>query len=857
MEIKVNSVNEPNFVEFTVKNKLPKKLQRLDELAHNLLWVWSVDVKNLFKSIDEDLWIETKHNPISMLEQARFERWKELEKDTKFLADLDRVYDMYKEYMAEKYNEKVPSVAYFSMEYGLTDHLKIYSGGLGVLAGDYLKEASDSKVNMVAIGFLYRYGYFTQTLSVDGQQIANYEAQQFGHLPLTQVKNADGTPFIVEVPYPNRTVYANVWKVQVGRVPLYLLDTDMELNSEFDRSITHQLYGGDWENRIKQEILLGIGGVLTLKKLGINQDVYHCNEGHAALLNVQRLVDYVVQGLSFQEALEVVGASSLYTVHTPVPAGHDYFDESLFGKYMGGYPEKLGITWNDLMDMGRENPGSQERFCMSVFACNTCQYVNGVSWLHGKVSQEMFNPIWKGYLPEELHVSYVTNGVHMPTWATSEWKALYEKYFDKHFYADQSNMKIWNSIYNVPDEEIWATRTKLKNKLIEYIKDQFTTSWLKNQNDPSKIVSILDRINPNALIIGFGRRFATYKRAHLLFTDLERLEKIVNDPIHPVQFLFTGKAHPADGGGQGLIKRIIEISRMPQFLGKIIFLENYDMRLAKRLISGVDIWLNTPTRPLEASGTSGEKAQMNGVLNFSVLDGWWFEGYVKGAGWALTEKLTYENQTYQDQLDAATIYSMLENEIIPLYFAKNTKGFSPEWIQYIKKSISEITPRFTMKRMIDDYISKFYSPMHKRTCMIVKDNFAKAREIAEWKTIMARGWNDIEVEPVQCYFPDAEMYAVGDKATFTTVVDTKGLVDNRIGVELVITFRDNKGQDHIKEVKEFNLMRTEGTKLFFELKHQLSQSGQFRMGFRMFPHNTDLPHRMNFCYVRWLPSVNA
>ena len=857
MEIKVNSVNEPNFVEFTVKNKLPKKLQRLDELAHNLLWVWSVDVKNLFKSIDEDLWTETKHNPISMLEQARFERWKELEKDTKFLADLDRVYDMYKEYMAEKYNEKVPSVAYFSMEYGLTDHLKIYSGGLGVLAGDYLKEASDSKVNMVAIGFLYRYGYFTQTLSVDGQQIANYEAQQFGHLPLTQVKNADGTPFIVEVPYPNRTVYANVWKVQVGRVPLYLLDTDMELNSEFDRSITHQLYGGDWENRIKQEILLGIGGVLTLKKLGINQDVYHCNEGHAALLNVQRLVDYVAQGLSFQEALEVVGASSLYTVHTPVPAGHDYFDESLFGKYMGGYPEKLGITWNDLMDMGRENPGSQERFCMSVFACNTCQYVNGVSWLHGKVSQEMFNPIWKGYLPEELHVSYVTNGVHMPTWATSEWKALYEKYFDKHFYADQSNMKIWNAIYNVPDEEIWATRTKLKNKLIEYIKDQFTTSWLKNQNDPSKIVSILDRINPNALIIGFGRRFATYKRAHLLFTDLERLEKIVNDPIHPVQFLFTGKAHPADGGGQGLIKRIIEISRMPQFLGKIIFLENYDMRLAKRLISGVDIWLNTPTRPLEASGTSGEKAQMNGVLNFSVLDGWWFEGYVKGAGWALTEKRTYENQTYQDQLDAATIYSMLENEIIPLYFAKNTKGFSPEWIQYIKKSISEITPRFTMKRMIDDYISKFYSPMHKRTCMIVKDDFAKAREIAEWKTIMARGWNDIEVEPVQCYFPDAEMYAVGDKATFTTVVDTKGLVDNRIGVELVITFRDNKGQDHIKEVKEFNLMRTEGTKLFFELKHQLSQSGQFRMGFRMFPHNTDLPHRMNFCYVRWLPFVNA
>lgn len=857
MEISANNVNEPNFVEFTVKNKLPKKLQRLDELAHNLLWVWSVDVKNLFKSIDEDLWSETKHNPISMLEKARFERWKELEKDTKFLADLDRVYDMYKEYMAEKYNDKVPSVAYFSMEYGLTDHLKIYSGGLGVLAGDYLKEASDSKVNMVAIGFLYRYGYFTQTLSVDGQQIANYEAQQFGHLPISQVKNDDGTPFVVDVPYPDRVVYANVWKVQVGRVPLYLLDTDMELNSEFDRSITHQLYGGDWENRIKQEILLGIGGVLTLKKLGIHQDLYHCNEGHAALLNVQRLVDYIQQGLSFDEALEVVGASSLYTVHTPVPAGHDYFDEGLFGKYMGGYPEKLGISWNELMDMGRENPGSQERFCMSIFACRTCQYVNGVSKLHGKVSQEMFSPIWKGYLPEELHVGYVTNGVHMPTWATSEWKALYEKYFDKHFYADQSNKEIWKAIYNVPDEEIWNTRIKLKNKLIDYIKEQFTTTWLKNQNDPSKIVSILDRINPNALIIGFGRRFATYKRAHLLFTDLERLEKILNDPIHPVQFLFTGKAHPADGGGQGLIKHIIEISRMPQFLGKIIFLENYDMRLAKRLISGVDIWLNTPTRLLEASGTSGEKAQMNGVLNFSVKDGWWYEGYVEGAGWALTEKRTYENQTYQDQLDAATIYSILENEIMPLYFAKNTKGYSPEWIQYIKKSIAEITPRFTMKRMIDDYIDRFYSKMYKRSNMMVKDNFAKARELAEWKAVMARGWNEIEAEPVKCQFANDDVFSVGDKYSFTTVVDTKGVVDNRIGVELVVVCRDEKGKEHIKEVKEFNLMKIEGSRLFFELKYQLSQSGQFRMGFRMFPHNADLPHRMNFCYVRWLPFVKA
>ena len=459
MEVKVNHVNEPNFVDFTVKTRLPEKLQRLDEIAHNLWWVWNVDAKKLFRQMDEKMWSACRHNPISMLENARLDRLNELAADKEYLAELDKVYAKYTAYMNEEHRTDVPSVAYFSMEYGLTDHLKIYSGGLGVLAGDYIKEASDSNVNMVAIGFLYRFGYFTQTLSVDGQQIANYEAQQFSHLPITQVKDEAGHPVIVEVPYPNRVVYANVWKAQVGRVPLFLLDTDMELNSEFDRQITHQLYGGDWENRIKQEIMLGIGGVLTLQKLGIDQKLYHCNEGHAAFLNLQRLADNVAKGLNIQEALEVVGASSLYTVHTPVPAGHDSFDEGLFGKYMGEYPAKLGISWNDLMDMGRENPGSNEKFSMSVFACNTCQAVNGVSWLHGKVSQEMFNPIWKGYFPEELHVSYVTNGVHMPTWATSEWKALYEKYFDNDFYGDQSNMKIWSAINNVPDEEIWATRT--------------------------------------------------------------------------------------------------------------------------------------------------------------------------------------------------------------------------------------------------------------------------------------------------------------------------------------------------------------------------------------------------------------
>ena len=543
-----------------------------------------------------------------LLQKLGFERLQEIIKDEDMMSRIEKVYADFKAYMKEPMRKDVPSVAYFSMEYGLCNALKIYSGGLGVLAGDYIKEASDSRVDMTAVGFLYRYGYFTQTLSVDGQQIANYEPQNFNQLPIEQVVDENGNPVILEVPYPGRVIYSHIWKVNVGRMNLYLMDTDFDMNSEFDRQITHQLYGGDWENRIKQEYMLGIGGILMLKKLGIKTDLYHCNEGHAALLNLQRLVDYVQEDkLDFNVALEIVRASSLYTVHTPVPAGHDYFDEGLFGKYMGEFPAKLGISWADLMNMGRENPNSDERFSMSVFALNTCQEANGVSWLHGEVSKKMFAGIWKGYSWEESHVGYVTNGVHMPTWAASEWKALYEDTFGKDFFLNQSDTKFWEKIYTVSDEDIWNLRMTMKNKFINFVRRDFREKWLKNQGDPSRIMSIVDKINPNALIIGFARRFATYKRAHLLFSDLDRLSAIVNNPQFPVQFIFSGKAHPADGAGQGLIKRIMEISRMPQFLGKIIFLENYDMIVAKRLVSGVDIWLNTPTRPLEASGTSGER----------------------------------------------------------------------------------------------------------------------------------------------------------------------------------------------------------------------------------------------------------
>ena len=852
MKIKVSNVNTPNWKEVTVKSRIPEELEKLSEIARNIWWAWNFEATELFRDLDPELWKECGQNPVLLLERMSYEKLEALAKDKVILRRMNEVYTKFRDYMDVKPDEQRPSIAYFSMEYGLSSVLKIYSGGLGVLAGDYLKEASDSNVDLCAVGFLYRYGYFTQTLSMDGQQIANYEAQNFGQLPIERVMDANGQPLIVDVPYLDYFVHANVWRVNVGRISLYLLDTDNEMNSEFDRPITHQLYGGDWENRLKQEILLGIGGILTLKALGIKKDVYHCNEGHAALINVQRICDYVATGLTFDQAIELVRASSLYTVHTPVPAGHDYFDEGLFGKYMGGYPSRMGITWDDLMDLGRNNPGDKgERFCMSVFACNTSQEVNGVSWLHGKVSQEMFSSIWKGYFPEESHVGYVTNGVHFPTWSATEWKELYFKYFNENFWFDQSNPKMWEAIYNVPDEEIWKTRMTMKNKLVDYIRKSFRDTWLKNQGDPSRIVSLMDKINPNALLIGFGRRFATYKRAHLLFTDLDRLSKIVNNPDYPVQFLFTGKAHPHDGAGQGLIKRIIEISRRPEFLGKIIFLENYDMQLARRLVSGVDIWLNTPTRPLEASGTSGEKALMNGVVNFSVLDGWWLEGYREGAGWALTEKRTYQNQEHQDQLDAATIYSILETEILPLYYARNKKGYSEGWIKVVKNSIAQIAPHYTMKRQLDDYYSKFYCKLAKRFQTLAANDNAKAKEIAAWKEEVVAKWDAIEI--VSC--DKVEDLKNGDiesgkEYTITYVIDEKGLND-AVGLELVTTYTTADGKQHVYSVEPFSVIKKEGNLYTFQVKHSLSNAGSFKVSYRMFPKNPELPHRQDFCYVRW------
>lgn len=852
MKIKTGYANSPQWKEVTIKSRLPEQLKCLDEMAHNMWFGWNHEARSLFKSLDEKLYEEVNQNPVLLLDRLSYDRKEEIVNNAAMMQRVQDVYQQFRTYMDVEPDKSRPSVAYFSMEYGINQVLKIYSGGLGMLAGDYLKEASDSNVDMCAVGFLYRYGYFKQSLSMDGQQVAQYEAQNFNALPIEREVDEHGNPIVVDVPYLDYTVHAYVWRVNVGRIKLYLLDTDNDMNSPYDQSITHALYGGDWENRLKQEIMLGVGGMLTLKKLGIKKQVYHCNEGHAALCNLQRLCDYVESGLTFNQAMELVRASSLYTVHTPVPAGHDYFDEALFGKYMKGYPELLGISWDEFIGMGRENPDDHtERFCMSTFACNTSQEVNGVSKLHGWVSQKMFAPIWQGYYPEESHVGYVTNGVHLPTWTSTEFRRIYDKYFDASFMSDQSNEEIWHDIYQVPDAEIWETRMALKKKLVAYIREKFTENWLKNQGDPSRVMSLLERINPNALMIGFCRRFATYKRAHLLFTDIERLSKIVNNPERPVLFFFSGKAHPADGAGQGLIKKIYEISQRPEFLGKIIFLEDYDMQLARRLVSGVDIWMNTPTRPLEASGTSGEKAEMNGVVNLSVLDGWWVEGYRDGAGWALPQKRTYDNQTYQDQLDASTIYSMLENEIIPLFFRHEEQDYSKEWVKTIKNSIATIAPHYTMKRQLDDYFNKFYIKLANRFEQLDANNHQIAKDIAQWKESLVAHWDAIKVVSKDTTFLD-NGGETGVRYQVKYVIDEQGL-DDAIGLELVTlnSLPDSDGRE-LHQVFPFKMVKHEGNQYTFVTELEPDVAGTFKSCVRMYPKNAYLPHRQDFCYVKWL-----
>lgn len=843
----------PSWKSVMVTRHLPEQLTGLEMLCKNLWWCWNDDAKALFKSIDAELWHKSGHNPMEILDKVSLKRYNELAKDEDFLARMNRVINEFYTYMEKKNERTEPSVAYFCMEYGLDTSLKIYSGGLGILAGDYLKETSDMNVNLVAVGLLYRYGYFTQRLTPQGNQVADYTAQDFLKIPAEPVIGEDGVWKSVSMNLPGRTLYARIWKVAVGRTDLYLLDTDYEANSAEDRSVTHQLYGGNHENRLKQEILLGIGGVRALRALGLNPTMYHYNEGHAAFAGLERLREYMQeQHYEMSEALELVRASALFTTHTPVPAGHDAFSEDELGPYFGHYPQRYGLDWRGFMGFGKINAQDvKEEFSMSVLAANFSQNVNGVSMLHGKVSQDIFAPMYPGYLPEELYISYVTNGVHYPTWAAKEWKAIHAKVFGEEFKTSHYDKSCFEGIYKVDDEQIWNTRKLLKADLIKTVKDRLTDPIVSAHYSPGEIVTIKETLRDDVLTIGFARRFATYKRATLLFRDLNRLDEIVNNPKRPVQFLFAGKAHPADKAGQDLIKQIVEISKDPRFIGRIVFVPGYDITLAKRLVQGVDVWMNNPTRPQEASGTSGEKASMNGVMHFSVLDGWWVEGYVKDAGWALPQERTYDDYEYQNELDAATIYSTIENEIAPDYYDIDNTGRSSKWIGYIKNTVSMVASNFTTNRMLSDYCKQYYFPQSERYSRLVADGGKVAKDIAAWKKFVGEEWNNMRI--VSYTQPNAS-YTLSDKNKLESevVIDLGRLKPEDIGVEMLLTTTDAKGQLHIQEVFNYELVSYENGVATFKTSVLPERTGMYEVGTRVYPKNAELPHRQDFPIVKWL-----
>ncbi len=847
------SVNNPHWISVMIHRSIPEKLQALEEIAKNLWWSWNQDARELFREIDIKQWRTCGHNPIALLDKISLNRYKELENNPEFVDRLHRVYNRFREYMEGKKNMSGAGVAYFSMEYGLHTSLKIYSGGLGILAGDYLKEASDKGTKMTAVGLLYRYGYFTQKLSAMGGQEAEYEAQDFMKLAVTPVRDEDGNWQLISLVFPGRTVYARIWRADVGRIELYLLDTDFEDNLEEDRSITHHLYGGDWENRLKQELLLGCGGIQVLRKLDIEATTYHCNEGHAAFTGLERLKEYIQETeLSFSEALEVVRSSSLFTTHTPVPAGHDSFSENMLRTYIAHYADRLKISWEQLLGLGKINISDpNEKFSMSFLAANLSQEMNGVSWLHGEVSRDIFKGLWPGYFPEELHISYVTNGVHYPTWAAPEWKEIELPLFGQDFREHRYDKKCFDEIYKVPDATVFEVRNKLRKRLIDHIKKMLSEGVATSYFTPRQVVEIQDTLRDDILTIGFARRFATYKRAHLLFRNLERLNEIVNNPEHPVQFLFAGKAHPADKAGQDLIKRIVEVSKLPQFLGKVLFLPNYDMDLAKSMVQGVDVWMNTPTRPQEASGTSGEKAAMNGVMHFSVLDGWWVEGYRPDAGWMLPMERTYENQGYQDELDAEMIYNIIDDDIAPLFYDKGEDGMSHNWIDYIKNTVAKVASNFTTNRMLMDYERQFYIPMAERYKEMIADNYARAIDIVSWKAKVSREWDTIEVVDLDIPSRSKQIIALGKAYWGKITLEIGTLSMNDVGVELVVSEQKNNRLT-IRERYDFTPVSQEEGKAVYHLDITANEPGVLNLAIRIYPKNELLPHRQDFALVKWL-----
>ncbi|MGQ9838273.1 MAG: alpha-glucan family phosphorylase [Cyanobacteriota bacterium] len=745
---------------FKVTPYLPAALENLRLLAYNLHFSWNVETRNLFSRMDPDLWDRCAHNPIALLGEIRQERLDELAEDPGFLAQLERATQQLHTYLQKdtwyRKHRAAHAVegecyAYFSAEFGLADCLPIYSGGLGILAGDHLKAASDLGLPLVGVGLLYQKGYFRQYLSPDGWQQEHYPINDFFNMPLELQKDAEGKEIRIEVDYPNRKVFARIWRVNVGRVPLYLLDTNIEPNSQYDQDITDELYGGDQDLRIHQEIMLGIGGVRALRALGIQPTVYHMNEGHSAFLAVERVRLFIVeQGLSFEEAWQVAKSSQMFTIHTPVPAGIDLFPPDKIDYYLGPYYSQMGLSRERFLALGRENTGDfQSPFSMATLAINMASFVNGVSKLHGAVSRKMFSRLWPGIPLEEVPITSITNGIHLRTWVGEENQALYDRYLGPAWSEAPPSDPRWQKVDRIPDGELWRTHERSRARLINFTRERLVAQLQKRAASNLEVQRAAEALNPEILTIGFARRFATYKRATLLFHNLERFKALVNHPHYPMQFIFAGKAHPRDNPGKELIRQIVQLSRQPEFCHRLVFIEDYDMHVTSMMVAGVDVWLNNPLRPREASGTSGMKAAANGGQNLSILDGWWDEADYYRTGWPIGRGEEYEDRAYQDEVESNALYDLLEQEVAPAFYQVGSDGLPHQWIQRMKQAIRLNAPLFSTQRMVQEYTERAYIPLSGYFDRMRSENFESARRFVRWRNHLQENWYGIQVLGVQ------------------------------------------------------------------------------------------------------------
>jgi starch phosphorylase len=839
--------------------KLPAAVEGLQDLAYNLWWVWSPDAQSLFSTIDPDLWRRVNQNPVKFLRNVTQHQLNRAAEDESYLAHYANVMAEFRAYTAadadtwfkRTHGEKTDlSIAYFSAEFGLHEALPIYSGGLGVLSGDHCKEASDLGLPFIGVGFLYPQGYFTQRITASGEQEAFYEKIDFAEVPATQALDAHGDPILIHVDLPGRTVYAKVWKIEVGRITLDLMDTDVDRNAPQDRDLSARLYGGDHEMRISQEFVLGIGGVRALRALDIHPTVWHMNEGHSAFLNLERIREMVQHdGLNFDQALEVVRASSLFTTHTPVPAGHDAFGFELVEKFFWQYWGQLGIDRHRFLHLARHDQEWGPQFSMTVLAFALSAYHNGVSELHGHVSRKMWEELWPGTPMEQVPIGHVTNGVHSGTWLVPEIRDLYSKYLDKNWIEEIDRDDIWAKVNQIPDEELWAVHNERKLKMVNFVRERVRQQYIRHGEGPRRLDQAGQLLDPKALTLGFARRFATYKRATLIFRDMERLKRILNNPQRPVQIVFSGKSHPKDEPGKALIRRIYELSQDPDLVGKIVFLENYDMNIARYLISGVDVWLNNPRRPYEASGTSGEKAAMSGVPNFSILDGWWREGYDGTNGWAIGEEREYKDQETQDEADALSLYATLEDGLIPLFYERNQAGLPHGWLEFMKRSIITCGPMFSMKRMVKEYTERYYLPALGSLSTYIGDNYAQARQMAQWRQHVRHHWSTVNIQAADAVPNQA---VVGQSVTLRAKVWPGSLSAGDLSAEIVIGHQNALGVIELPQTIPMQVSPGQDGSLSAQGEIVPDDSGPLSVGIRVRPNHPAMINPYEMGLNRWV-----